>query len=298
MPLQTDDLEAAIRERDPSVIEGEVKERQHAGERYPSQWTVEISGPRSEAIKEIHESRSERAQDTDERQNAPVTTDEEKWIENKNRLDYPGVDTIPEERLAARAEAAAGWALEEGILNRVEHKGSGSRLQGKFSPPEAKTYGKGESVVRVQREAGTPSKTLAHELGHAIDYAFDEDADYGLSEFLFSSDDFYEGEYMDLEPDERRAVAKKSNQLKREAERVSQQSRGGVQSRGKKYRTSDIELTADVLGQGILQPRATRREAPLLFGRLEEAAERGGFESVFPEPLGRDPERRGILSLD
>jgi len=123
-----------------------------------SPFTVDASGVGPAAVEKIHESRSERAQDVDEQQNAPVTTDEEKWLENKNRYDYPGVDTIPKTRQRKRAEKAAQVAEETGAADRVEQKGSAKNLQGKFSPSGSDTYGKDEDVVRVQGTANEPER--------------------------------------------------------------------------------------------------------------------------------------------
>lgn len=288
-----EEIKEGIKSGDKTYTEGVVRETRRDGEQYPSQWTVEVVGPRQRSVHRIHEERSERAQDTDERQNAPVTTDENKWIENPDRYDYPGVDTIPESRLAARAEAVGAVALERGWADRVEHKGRGTRLQGKFSPKGSKTYGRDEAVVRVVNKAEEPAKTLAHELGHALDYDLHPGRGrYGLSDKLFG--DLELGLSDDPTPEERREVAKRKGQLKREAEEISKKARGGYTARSK-YRNEDAELTADFVGQAILQPRATRRDAPNLFQRLEEVAAEEGFSDIFPHPLERDPERQGIL---
>jgi hypothetical protein len=245
-----------------------------------SPFTVEASGLGPAAVDKIHESRTERAQDVDEQQNAPVTTDEEKWIENKNRYDYPGVDTIPEQRQARRAEQAALFAQDQGAVDRVEQKGSAKTLQGKFSPSGNKTYGRDEDVVRVQGNANQPERTLAHEVGHAIDFGFGEDRGYNLTDELFGLDTpTSEGE---------------TEQLTDEAIGLSEKARGDFEGQ-EQYRRQYTELTADVVGQAIIQPRATKRDAPNVFERLEDAAEQEGFGEIFPEPLGRDPEGAGIL---
>jgi|APHM01.1.fsa_nt_gi hypothetical protein len=49
---------------------------------------------RTESIQEIHNKRSERAKDMDRRQNTPTTTRPRQWLDNPNRYDYSGVDTI------------------------------------------------------------------------------------------------------------------------------------------------------------------------------------------------------------
>lgn len=251
--------------------------------RTESPFTVEASGLGPAAVEKVHESRSERAQDVDEQQNAPVTTDEEKWIENKNRYDFPGVDTIPERRQQARAENAAGVVQDLNAVDRVEQKGSAKTLQGKFSPSGSKTYGRDEDVVRVQGNANQPERTLAHELGHAIDFGFGDERGYSLSDELFGLDTpTSEGE---------------TEALVDQAKEVSEKARGDFEGQ-ESYRREFTELTADVVGQAILQPRATKRDAPQLFDRIEDAAEREGFSEAIPEPLGNDPEPIGILDRD
>jgi len=42
-----------------------------------------------------HESRSQKAQDTDELFRAAITTDYDRWVRNPDRYDFPGVDTPP-----------------------------------------------------------------------------------------------------------------------------------------------------------------------------------------------------------
>lgn len=262
---------------------GEVKERHRGGEDYPSQWNLETVGPRRRTIERIEAARSQRAQDADLRQNAPVTTDEEKWIEHPNRYDYPGVDTIPEERINRRAEAAAAFALDHGFVDRVEQKGTAKRNQGKFSPRGSSTYGHGVNVARVQKTADEPGKTLAHEVSHAIDYSFDEGKRYGLASALF---------------EQREGEGPSRRTLEEEALEISKKSRGDWRpgSSHGNYRRGHDELLADFLGSAFIQPRATRRDAPHLWERLEELGAEGGFLEAIPEPLGRDPERQGILS--
>lgn len=245
-----------------------------------SPFTVEASGIGPAAVEKIHENRPEREQTVDEKQNAPVTTDEEKWVENKNRYDYPGVDTIPEGQQQARAENAADIFQSIGAADRVEQKGSAKTLQGKFSPQGSKTYGRDEDVVRVQGNANQPERTLAHELGHAADFGFGEGRGYNLTDELFGLDSpTSEGE---------------TETLVDQAKEVSQKARGDFEGQ-EQYRNQFTELTADAIGQAIIQPRATKRDAPDLFERIEEKAEEAGFAEAIPEPLGSDPEPLGFL---
>jgi len=242
----------------------------------PLPTTKNIAGKR-------HEERSERAQDVDEQQNAPVAPNYETWAENKNRYDLPGVDTIPPGRQAARAEQAAQIAEERGAVDRVEQKGSAKNLQGKFSPQGQSTYGKDETVVRVQGTADHPERTLAHEMGHAIDYAYGDSRGYNLTTELFD---------LDTPTDEAQTEG-----LADEAIAVSEKARGDFKGQ-QQYRRQFKELTADIVGQAIIQPRATKRDAPNLFERVQEAAEDAGFGGAIPKPLANDPKRPRILDIE
>lgn len=50
-------------------------------------------------VQEAHENRSERAQKADERRAAKLTLSPEKWKENPDTLDFPGVDYPEDERI-------------------------------------------------------------------------------------------------------------------------------------------------------------------------------------------------------
>ena len=253
-----------------------------------SPFRVTVEGPRKRSVEKIHEDRSERAQDVDEQQNAPITTDEEKWIENKNRYDYPGVDTVPRSRQRARAENAARVAQDQGALDRIEQKGQAKTLGGKFSPPGANVYGKEDAVARVQETADQPERTLAHEVAHAFDYAAgDGDREWGLQEELFDEDP-------------RRAIVGRefdddTDPLIQQAYQLSERARKGGKG---SYRRKPEELTADAVSQAILNPRATKREAPELFDRIEEKADEYGFAEAIPDPLATDPEPVGFLNTE
>lgn len=286
-------LKEEIEKADPEAIEQELRAEYTNGiqrgivefsdeSETLSPFTTTVKGPAKAAVEKIHQNRSERAQDVDEQQNAPITTDEEKWIENKNRYDYPSVDTIPRNRIAARSEHAAQVAQSQGATNTVEQKGSAKNLQGKFSPKGSKTYGKEENVVRVQGTAEEPERTLAHELGHAFDFGFSDGRGYNLTDELFG---------LDSPADEGQ-----TKELTEEAKEISQKARGDFRGQHQ-YRRQYKELTADVVGQAIIQPRATKRDAPNLFDRIQDAAEKGGFDEAIPEPLSEEPERQGLIDL-
>jgi len=231
-----------------------------------SPFTVDVTGLTPNALKKVHNDRTERAQDVDEQQNAPVTLDEEKWIQNKNQLDYPGVDTIPKDRQGRRASTAAKKVQDQGMLDRVEKKGSAKTIAGKFSPKGNDTYGKQEDVVRVQDNASNPERTLAHEVGHAVDFGTGEDRGFNLTEKLFDLDSSVsDGQ---------------TKELTEEAKGISKRARGDFKGQ-EQYRNQFKELTADVVGQSIVEPRATKRDAPELFDRVETVAEEEGLGDLF-----------------
>lgn len=65
------------------------------------------SGEDYARLEEIHESRSSRAQTLDEKKSAQVTRDPFQWVNNKDKYDYPGIDTVdPEELHSERSEQA------------------------------------------------------------------------------------------------------------------------------------------------------------------------------------------------
>lgn len=253
-----------VTEGDTKLTEG-VREFKD-DENIESPFRVDVVGPRKRSVREIHAARSSREKELDEQQNAPVTLNEEKWIENKNRLDYPGVDTIPASRQGQRAEAAASKVKEQGAVDRVEKKGNAKNLQGKFSPKGSRDYGIDESVIRVQDNANQPERTLAHEVGHAVDREFGDGRTADLTNELFGLDtSVSEGD---------------TEQLTDEALGLSKKARGDFKGQ-EQYRRQYSELTADVVGQAIIQPRATKRDAPEVFGRLQSAAEEAGFDDLF-----------------
>jgi len=49
-----------------------------------------------ETLQRVHESRPEIDQRIDEQRDAKLTTDPEKWANNPDEYDYPGIDTGPD----------------------------------------------------------------------------------------------------------------------------------------------------------------------------------------------------------
>jgi hypothetical protein len=54
---------------------------------------IPVSVAAGRGLQEFHQNRSERARDVDNQRRAEITTNEEKWLENPDRFDFPGIDT-------------------------------------------------------------------------------------------------------------------------------------------------------------------------------------------------------------
>lgn len=204
------------------------------------QWIRNRGQPRGEAEEEVREANSERsamARRTDRSFNAPITLDEEQWMQDPDRYDYPGVDTVPESR---RAERVAEKAKRVGVTN-IEAGRIGSGVSGN------QTGG----TVRVDvGSSWDPVSTIAHETGHAADTIIGGGRG-GISDWFFEGDD------ATLE----------------EAKQLALKRRGGVtsiESLEKAYHEDDLEaeLFADAFALAIEEPRATQRDAPNLFRKL------------------------------
>lgn len=113
--------------------QGFVREQVEAGESYDIEFSrgaagpVEGAGEDFDRLLDVHESRSERAQALDERMSAPNTRDPIEWVNNMERMDFPGIDTIDpldlhaqrpdharavdERELAPIADTKEQWAL-------------------------------------------------------------------------------------------------------------------------------------------------------------------------------------------
>lgn len=230
--------------------------------------------PRMDAHQK-HRKRSAREKEMDRQFNAPLTSDQDEWAESPNRLDIVGIDTISMDNYLDRAETAAGIALDTGAVDRVERKGGGSRLQGKFSPRELPTYGQGEAVARVLKTANKPDLTLAHEVSHGLDYGLGKPPSQ-----VTKPEDYYGVSASIMDDDE----------LMSEARTLSERLRGEIKSRGKTYREKPPELVADAMALGILEPRAARREAPNVFDRIEEE-----LSEKYGAVFGRDDEPKQII---
>lgn len=229
--------------------------RRYLGEREDvpenlSNFNVEITDDFgvTESPRETHESRSERSQSMDEKFNAPITLDVEKWRENPNRLDLPGVDTIPYQEERGRGRRFAEKTEEAGRVDKIKEDGRMNRARGRF-----KVKGFDKEIWLNPSITGNPDveprfregPVIAHEAGHAIDYGDSSTRSFDLLDDLRDEDE--DGEAVE------------------EVRDVSRMMRGeweGASRKRRAYRDDDAELVADFYASLAVQPRATRREAP------------------------------------
>jgi len=240
-----------------------------------SPFRIDVSGEEKEEALKIHKRRSKRSKVADESYNAPLTLDFEEWRRKKNRLDYPGVDTIPSFRLWQRAERITKKAKQKGIVHLVSiEKLSSKKYRGQFFPhgkPRYKTvtleeyykkkgwktdwlseeWKKQKKRIRIQSykpevyvykqvnpfPLAQKSFVLSHEIGHAFDWARPARSSIDeVNEFL-------------------------QNSLAKSRE-ISEYMRGrmtGSTVQYALYRASNPELFADLFASYVLQPRATKR---------------------------------------
>lgn len=220
---------------------------------------------RREEIEKVQQNRSEKARKIDRQYNAPVTDNVEKWKENPNRYDLAGVDTIPSSIRKTRADQAGQKAQEKDFLDKIEFKGNAKRLKGKFSPKGTKTYGRNENIIRVQKNTEDKGRVLAHEIGHAISRGAGDQITH--SRIRKISNKLFVPKKME-----------KEGKLRNEAKELSERMRGKIKGSAKhrKYRRKDEELVADFFSSAIIEPRATKREAPNLFERVNEELKESG----------------------
>lgn len=201
-----------------------------------TQEQVNVEGERVEKAREYNqEERSARARDVDDNYNAPVTTDYEKWQENPNRLDFPGVDTIPAEKRQQRAATFAANAQEAGLVENFE---IGTGLFGESSPG-TRGSASGSTVEVDTSRAFDAAETLAHEVGHKVE---EQVRDRESSLFMGDSDE-------------------------QAAETLTTQLRGKPDDA---YRESDSERFADAVAATVLSPRRAKRDAPAFVESLQD----------------------------
>lgn len=241
-----------------------------------------------------HKLRSRRARTADESFNAPIAPDYATWRANPNRYDLPGVDTIPDERLASRAEGYLSEAKEAGLVESFSPGAidADESQRGGWAGPVRHILSK--SVEALESEPMPHFRygpVLAHEVGHAVDYGAAEDQPAtggGPDETYYSEVAAVERR---LEDAKRYSEGARRNaasgydvgdmglepQLLDELWGLTRRARGHAEPH-EGYRGSLREVAADALSLRRLEPRAVKREAPRAYewlGNLEREAFEG-----------------------
>jgi len=236
-----------------------------------------VTKPRTrEAAEDIHESRSEKAQNADESFNAPIAPTIGDWVRAPNRFDLPGVDTITDEVATRRAEGFADRLRQRGDISQINVMESledysvttSANTMGLFNPRKKEIALR--EVAMDRRNEGFAGFTLAHESGHAADAAKGLRSVFGV------------GPVIPKNPSEFAESDKAQEQL----EKLSARARGAFREEQiddpvsdfkmyddeeyNKYRERVEEQIADAIALAALEPRAARREAPELVDFLRD----------------------------
>jgi len=223
--------------------------------------SVAVEGDdKDEALEEMAD-RSPEARQTDRLFNAPVTLDVDKWQENPNRFDYPGVDTVPRSRKRERAFDR----LERGVENELIRD---------FNTVDSGTSSYVSGLRRLT--LGTdddPEGTFAHEFGHAVDSKISPiGSEEKVSHSLFQDEE--------TKAQAERLAERRRNEAIEDVRRLYEtdpfedvdeddDSILGALSGQKDYPFEE-ELFADVFASIAVEPRAARREAPDAVREVEE----------------------------
>jgi len=215
---------------------------------------------RTKALEYHQEERTKEARTADESfRSTKVTEDYETWRQNPGRWDFEGVDTIPAERKRQRAEQALDTAMEAGLVSEFR-EGPVSDFPDQSKGTERGVFSAGEDIVAVKDRLDEEQRqfTLAHEVGHAVDYGewnSSAEAMQGLG--LGELDPQVTSEQMTGEiggpiddPDE----------ATEELREVSEEARGPISPGNKEYRESPKELFADFFAEAVLKPRNTKAQ--------------------------------------
>ena len=226
---------------------GQVWSIDHGFERLgkmPSPFTL-LGGDKRPEAEEIHSERPKSEQQADEDSNEPVTTELGEWEGDLEGLDYPGVDTVPHEKLLNRAQEVLASAEGLGFVNTVEMPADiyNPKCKGEFKKVPKK--------IRVDTESDDflgyrQGPVLAHETGHAFDVGV--------------------GNHGELAGyDEREREVFDTQEALQQARKISERLRGTIPSGigdYTSYREDREELFADVFASIVIEPEAAVREGP------------------------------------
>jgi len=231
------------------------------------------------AVEYHNDERSQKEQVADESfRSTKVTDDYETWRQNPSRWDYEGVDTIPEERKRKRTEQALNTAMDIGLVSGFEEVNSASELPGENKSATTRgTFSAGEDKVGVRDDLDDEekTKTLSHEIGHAVDYgAWSSSADgmQGLGFGELTPQVTSENMLGIGEPEER------DDPVFQELSEISEERRGPITPSSQDYRENPKELFADFLGEAIIRPRNTKARVDETPESISEALDEGPRE--------------------
>jgi hypothetical protein len=204
-----------------------------------------LGGDKRPEAEEIHSDRPKSEQQADEDSNEPVTTELGEWEGDLEGLDYPGVDTIPYEKLLKRAQEVLAAAEALDFVNTVE-------MPADIYDPQCKgEFKKVPKKIRVDTDPDDflgyrQGPVLAHETGHAFDVGV--------------------GNHGELAGyDEREREVFDTQEALQQARKISERLRGTIPSGVgdyTSYREGREELFADVFASMVIEPEAAVRVAP------------------------------------
>jgi len=236
---------------------------------------------------QIHEARSEKAQSADESFNAPIAPTLGHWVRDPNRWDLPGVDTIAPEVGRKRAESFLTNLQDYGIVETVTEKESIESQSATRTALGLFRVADREVLLRKDLERWynrISGFTAAHEAGHAIDYVemqrqrLKQPKYFDLPEGIdFLPEDqeridtlFQDSEETIDEQLDRLTVRARGAYVGNDPDEEFADIRADEDEEYSEYRSGLDEKMADAFALAVLEPRATKREAPELFEFLQE----------------------------
>lgn len=200
---------------------------------------IRFADPASRAHAEYwHKKRSRRARTIDELHNAPITLGVEEWKRKPNRLDFPGVDTIPYHRRLGQAKLMYQKMKAKGFIRKAVVKRLPSGIAGSF-------YGK-TKMVAVTPEIRDQDLALGHEMGHGLHRGLGYVSPKSSPFKIFGA--------------QSREVQKQATLLAKRVYKFAPE----------KYLGIPKESFASAFGSFVVQPRATKREVPMFAKKIEE----------------------------